>query len=197
MLAQAVYQTHGFIDFRFERTEIVQLLLERDADPTIANNNELTPLDSAARTGLVEVCTLLLKDSRVKYHLNHKSITPFFMACINGSREICELFIRHGIEITANWVQRRTTPLHIAAFQGHKEVCELLIETGNILLDIYHDYIETEIYNDDIISRNALSFLYCLWAFALPLSRQGFNWLSGTHWSFKGLDFMFFSQTSH
>ena len=96
------------------------------------------------------------------------------MACINGSREVCELFIRHGFDITAHGMQR-TTPLHIAAFQGHKEVCELLIETGNILLDMYHDYIETEIYNDDIISRDALSFLDCLWVFALPLFRQSFN----------------------
>ena len=174
MLAYADSQTHGLVDFRFERTEIVQLLLERGADPIIANNNEMTPLDSAARTGLVELCTLLLKDSRVKHHLNHKSITPFFMACINGSREVCELFIRHGFDVTAHWMQR-ITPLHIAAFQGHKEVCELLIETGNILLDMYHDYIETEIYNDDIISRDALSFLYCLWVFALPPFRQGFN----------------------
>ena len=96
------------------------------------------------------------------------------MACINGSREVCELFIRHGFDVTAHWTQR-ITPLHIAAFQGHKEVCELLIETGNILLDMYHDYIETEIYNDDIISRDALSFLCCLWVFALPPFRQGFN----------------------
>ena len=174
LLAYSDSQTHGLVDFRFERTEIVQLLLERGADPIIANNNEMTPLDSAARTGLVELCTLLLKESRVKYHLNHKSITPFFMACINGSREVCELFIRHGFDVTAHWMQR-TTPLHIAAFQGHKEVCELLIETGNILLDMYHDYIETEIYNDVIISRDALSFLDCLWVFALPLFRQSFN----------------------
>ena len=96
------------------------------------------------------------------------------MACINGSREVCELFIRHGFDITAHSMQR-TTPLHIAAFQGHKEVCELLIETGNILLDMYHDYIETEKYHDDIISRDALSFLDCLWVFALPLFRQSFN----------------------
>ena len=110
---------------------MTQLLLERGADPLIATEIEMSPLDSAVRTGLVEICVLLLEDQRVKNYLNQGNLKPLLLACYEGRREVCELFLRYGADFTLP-IFRGNTPLHIAAFQGHEDVCELFIETGNI-----------------------------------------------------------------
>ena len=111
---------------------MVKLLLERGADPLIPNNSQLTPLHSAARRGLLEICRLLFNDSRVKHSFSYNGgMPPFHLACFGGSREVCELFLRNGADVSSKTASLNT-PLHLASFQGHEDVCELLIETGNI-----------------------------------------------------------------
>ena len=119
------------IYLRFERTEMIKLLLERGADPLIATEIQTSPLDSAVRTSLVEICVLLLEDQRVKNYLNQGNLKPLLLACYEGRREVCELLLRYGADFTRT-VFGGSTPLQIAAFQGHEDVCELFIETGNI-----------------------------------------------------------------
>ena len=101
----------------------------------IPNDSQLTPLHSAARRGLLEICRLLFNDSRVKHSLNSNTdrFPAFHLACFSGSREVCELFLRNGADITSKTASLNT-PLHFASFQEHEDVCELLIETGNISL---------------------------------------------------------------
>ena len=124
-----------YLLLRFERTEIVKLLLEKGADPMIPSNSLLTPLHSAARRGFLDICSLLLKDPRVEptVGLGSGGVQPFHLACISGNRELCELFLRNGADITSN-SRTKYTPLHVASFQGHEEVCHLLIETGNCVV---------------------------------------------------------------
>ena len=110
---------------------MIRLLLERGADPLIANEVEMLPLDSAVRTCDVEICILLLEEQRVKNYLNQGNLKPLIIACHDGKREVCELFLRYGADLTRPGF-RGSTPLHTAAFQGHEDVCELFIETGNI-----------------------------------------------------------------
>ena len=119
------------IYLRFERTEVIKLLLERGADPLIATEIQTSPLDSAVRTSLVEICVLLLEDQRVKNYLDQGNLKPLLLACYEGRREVCELLLRYGADFTRT-VFGGSTPLQIAAFQGHEDVCELFIETGNI-----------------------------------------------------------------
>ena len=120
--------------YRFERTDIVKILLQRGADPFIENDAHLTPLHIAARRGFTEISSLLLKDARVQgTSLNQGKLTPFHMACIGGNRKTCELFLRNGADIMYRALSR-STPLHLAAWQGYEDICQLLIETGNPLL---------------------------------------------------------------
>ena len=112
----------------------MKLLLERGADPLITKDNGMTPLHLAARRGLVEMCSFLLKDSRVKnnFQLNQdsKTPTPFLIACFGGSREVCELLLRNGADITSKSTGGYN-PLHFVSYVGYEKICELLIETGN------------------------------------------------------------------
>ena len=95
-----------------------------------AGGNQLTPLHSAARRGYTEICSLLLKDSRVKATIvNCRDFSPFHLACLGGNRETCELFLENDADIMAKSMTQHT-PLHFAAWPGHEEICQLLIETG-------------------------------------------------------------------
>ena len=119
--------------YRFERAEIVTRLLERGADPFIEGDNHLTPLHSAARRGLTEICRLLLRDPRLKKTtVKDKKASPFHLACLSGNRETCELFLANGVDVVMKSATHHT-PLHFTAWQGNEDICEFLIETGNSL----------------------------------------------------------------
>lgn len=122
----------GYNFYRFERVEIAKLLLQRGANPLVENDNNFAPLHLAARVGHTEICSLLLKDSRVQANsVNQGQFSPFHLACLSGSREVCELFIKSGADITLK-SKSGFPPLQISAWKGHEQICQLLIETGNL-----------------------------------------------------------------
>lgn len=130
---------------RFERENIVKLLLERGADPTItADDNEvLSPLKSAARRGNKEICRLLLQDSRVKERINDGNIvTPLTFACMSGSREVCDLFLANGADLessTTLW-----SSLHVASYVGSEDVCAFLLERASKQLPNLAEFLDQE-----------------------------------------------------
>ena len=110
----SLYFLKYLIYLRFERTEVIKLLLERGADPLIENEVEMSALDSAVRTRDVEICVLLLEKQRVKNYLSQGNLKPLLLACYEGRREVCELLLRYGADFTRT-VFGGSTPLHTAA----------------------------------------------------------------------------------
>ena len=93
----------------------MKLLLGRGADPLLPNDNGMAPLHLAARRGLIEMCSALLKDSQVKNNLNQGILTPLFLACWSGNREVCELFLRNGADISSKLATGQN-PLHFESY---------------------------------------------------------------------------------
>ena len=118
---------------RFNRSEVVKLLLERGANPLIGNeSSSISPLHEAARRGFTEICILLLNDSRIKATtINYGHISPLHMACFGGDRATCELILKHGADVTYISKVTKNTPLHFAAWNGDEYNCKLLINAGN------------------------------------------------------------------
>ena len=133
----------------------------------IPNDSQMTPLHTAARRGLLEICRLLFNDSKVKHTFdNHNGgVPPFHFACMSGSREVCEMFIRNGAEISSRTTSRNT-PLQFASFQGNEEVCKLLIETGNKYIYMHFVFIKRS-FNTMRRQSNLLFISYCIECIAL------------------------------
>ena len=119
--------------YRFNRPEVVKLLLERGANPLIGNeSSSISPLHEAARRGFTEICILLLNDSRIKATTkNYGNVSPLHMACLGVDRATCELILKHGADVTYISRITKNTPLHFAAWNGDEYICKLLINTGN------------------------------------------------------------------
>ena len=74
--------------------EVVRLLLEGGADPSIANGDGVTPLMAAAGNGHPEVLRLLLERGVVVDAVHPgSSSTAFHCACITNQAECVEALI--------------------------------------------------------------------------------------------------------
>jgi hypothetical protein len=65
------------------KPEMVSFLLEKGADPTIADQVGDTPLHSAMLYGHYEIAHLLLEHDAQVNTPNHSGQTPFYFACIH------------------------------------------------------------------------------------------------------------------
>lgn len=107
--------------------DIVDLLLERKANPNATNKDEATALALAAcsKNG-VAICYLLIAhgaDQRIG------SGMPLIEAAIEGNAELCQLLLGNGAHPNAK-DKDGFSPLFVAARQGHLAVCKTLVEYG-------------------------------------------------------------------
>ncbi|KAF4436984.1 hypothetical protein FACUT_6021 [Fusarium acutatum] len=107
--------------------EVVKLLLENEADITVANNEGVTPVIAASFDGHVEVVKLLLKNKADITVSNNEGVTPVIAASFNGHIEVVKLLLENKADITVadnnGW-----TPLIAASLNGHVKVVKLLLE---------------------------------------------------------------------
>ena len=83
---------HGYL-------ETMNLLLQANADPTLADSNGNTPLIKASYEGHIDIVRDLLKIHSVKEKVNEqnkKGETPYFLAKSKGHTEIMELLLSAG-----------------------------------------------------------------------------------------------------
>ena len=107
--------------------DIVQLLLEKNAEIETTDSFEQTPLHLAATGGHRDIVQLLLeKNAKIETRHNFGE-TPLHAAARPGYRDVVQLLLEKNaqIEATDTWGQ---APLHLAAENGHRDVVQLLLE---------------------------------------------------------------------
>lgn len=107
-------------------------LLSYGADPTVGDASSHTPLHLAARIQDVEMCNLLLKDSRINLHArNIVGCTPLHCAVLSSSIQIIRVLLSAGHDINAQTCYGRT-PIQIAVECGDDRMVRFLNEAGAI-----------------------------------------------------------------
>ena len=108
---------------------VIQLLLDRGANPNLANFYGWTPLHWAARNGKGDIIQVLLHREADPDLANRYGWTPLHLAAEYGHKDVVQLLLKGGAERNKADVQGET-PLFNAARKGHKDVVQLLITAG-------------------------------------------------------------------
>ena len=80
-------------------TQILQALLDRSADPALANADGWSPLHLAARSGNADKVQLLLAAQAPSSTPNlQQGNTPLHLAAINGHAATCKVLLEYGAD---------------------------------------------------------------------------------------------------
>ena len=116
---------------------VVQLLLDRGAEPNMASQNGITPLHWATSwagfwpwDGFKDVVHILLENGANPNMATTDGTTPLHYAVdYYGHKDLVQLLLDRGAE--PNMAdQGGNTPLHVAASEGYKDVVRLLLGRG-------------------------------------------------------------------
>jgi len=112
--------------------EVVQILVELNADINAPSESGLTPLH-VARSGNgakgAEVARFLLEHGADACARATDDSTPLHHASENRRPEIARVLLEHGVDIEATNILGRT-PLQMASARQHEETVKLLLEYG-------------------------------------------------------------------
>jgi hypothetical protein len=109
------------------QTLIVELLLGKEADVTVANKEGRTPLNLASINGHIDVVKVLLEKGADVTIATDEGWTPLNSASDNGHVDIVKLLLEKGADVTvAN--NKGWAPLHSASLNGYIDVVKLLLE---------------------------------------------------------------------
>lgn len=115
----------------FGHLSIVKLLLEKDANPTIASNNQfkVAPIHSACAISHFDIVKLLIDHGADVNARQMQGVTPLHSATHNGQTKLAELLIDNGADINAK-MDSGQTPLFMANEKNFQETAELIIRHG-------------------------------------------------------------------
>ena len=120
------------------RTDIVQILLEHNADVNqdfmerITNigssyTEGWTPLHMASQEGRIKIAELLIQHGADVCCSRNEGWTPLLLASQYGHVKMAELLIQHGADVCFSMNDGQTS-LHLASQKGHVKMAELLIQ---------------------------------------------------------------------
>lgn len=111
----------------FNRLEVVDLLLARDAKLDLKSKNQLnnTPLNAAVAANRLEIARRLLQKGADANAHQHGGITPLHEAAAAGNAEMVRLLLAHRADPSAISEDNRT-PLGMALEKDHQQVVEIL-----------------------------------------------------------------------
>ncbi|KAL5590166.1 hypothetical protein FOBRF1_013723 [Fusarium oxysporum] len=123
-------QTPLHVAAGYGHLEVVNLLLDRDADIRLTDEEGQTALHHAAGNGSLEIVKRLYDKYRGLLRVNNKEgQTALHYAARRGHVEIAEFLIAEGIDVNRCDSQKRTA-LHLAAGQGSYPVVKMLLQGG-------------------------------------------------------------------
>ncbi len=105
--------------------EVVDLLLDQDADANTIDNDGRTPLYHAVIAGQHEAVSMLLK-AGADPNLGDSSDTPLYRAAGAGRWQMVSLLMDHGADVNGG----EANPLVGAAENGHTRIIDLLLDRG-------------------------------------------------------------------
>jgi ankyrin repeat protein len=110
--------------------KMVTALLEKGADPNIANNFGAFPLSEATKLGDLTLVSLLLKAGADPNLSNTDNQTALMLAANVGSVEIANLLVEAGADVNAIEGFRQQDALMWAAANNQPKIVKLLVEAG-------------------------------------------------------------------
>jgi ankyrin repeat protein len=120
----------GFASY-FGRTDIVEFLIEKGADPNIpaANPFRVAPIHSSVASNNFEITKLLLDNGANPNAKQQNNITPLHSAAHLGNSEITKLLLERGADPNATMDDGKT-PYDMAKEKNSSEVM-ILLASGN------------------------------------------------------------------
>ena len=110
------------------RVEVVRLLLEAGADPTLAAKDGFTPMHAVAQLGHTDLIDLLHSSSPTAVNIRTPDgETPLFMACYYGQEEVVSRLLSLG---AVRPEERKMCPLTMAVRKGFVGVVRTLVNQG-------------------------------------------------------------------
>eukprot|EP00434_Breviolum_minutum_P040057 symbB.v1.2.035588.t1/scaffold4833.1/size34140/1 len=107
--------------------DVVDLLLDENADIEAKNGHQQTPLHHAVETGHRDIVGLLLDKKAQIEAKGAKEQTPLHHAVEKGHRDTVNLLLEKKAQIEAKGAGEQT-PLHHAVEKGHRDIVDLLLE---------------------------------------------------------------------
>ena len=113
----------------FGHKKVVQLLLERGADPNMASGHGETPLHNCAQRGHLDVVKLLLDRGGGINSMRINGVTPLHAAVEKDNKDVVRFLLDRGADPNRARKNGRT-PLHEAVKNNHEDVVRLLLDRG-------------------------------------------------------------------
>ncbi len=147
--------------------EILELLLQRGADYTLPNKENVTPLHTAAYHGHVAVVQLLLsygsKDNpeRFKAFINARNDwgkTALHDSCEKGRPKVTKLLMDYGISFTLE-DQKGQTALHCCIPRDQVKTMRVLLEQASVLetTERFHEFLNHRRRDDEMTALHDLA----------------------------------------
>lgn len=122
------------IDFYGHADKMIKLLLEYNADCTMADSEGALPIHYAAFFGNNYAFKVLLdhmSDNNIEIEMvDNNGFAPMHWAALNSDKSFVELLFKKGASTIIINKENGKTPLHMSAFNGRYETSKFLIDNG-------------------------------------------------------------------